>query len=190
MSRIPLQEIFTLLMLLFMSSISSGVEIISDPIIEGKSIAGLSISDTEDKIFEVLHKRSLELIDVIYPETNEKLMAFANMTEEGGLAIDVILKEGAITNIVVISPAIKGKYYYKGKTIKGYSFGDSFQVIEKLYGKPHMKRNKTYWYKNEGIIFQAVGEGVVEPNVIIIMAPGSEITSTLKYRAGLTEIGR
>jgi hypothetical protein len=192
--RICLQRTFIILTLLFASTISYGIEIISDPIIEGKSIAGLRIGDTEDKISAVLHKRSLKLVYVRYLEANEKLMDFANLTEEGGeesgLVIDVVLRSGTVVNIAVVSAPMKGKHFYSGKTKKGFSFGDSFEVVEKLYGKPHRKMHMVYWYKKEGIIFQAVGEDVFKPNVIIIMPPGSEITRALKYRYDLIEIGR
>ncbi len=40
MTRIFLQKTFVVLVLIFVPTISYGIEIISDPIIEGKSIAG------------------------------------------------------------------------------------------------------------------------------------------------------
>ena len=45
MTRFFLQKIFIVLVLLFVPTISYGIEILSDPIIEGKSIAGLKIGD-------------------------------------------------------------------------------------------------------------------------------------------------
>jgi len=194
MTRIFLQRTFIIFVLLFVPTISYGIEIISDPIVEGKSIAGLKIGDTEDKIPSVLYKRSFKLYYTYTPEAKEALMAFTNLIEEGGeesgLIIDVVSRGGTVVNIAVVSVPMKGKHFYSGKTKKGFSFGDSFQVVEKLYGKPHRKLHMTYWYKNEGIIFQAGGEDVVKPNVIIVMPPGSEITKSLKYRYDLTEIGR
>ena len=194
MTRIFLQKTFIVLVLLFFPTISYGIEIISAPIIEGKSIAGLKIGDTEDKIPSVLYKRSFKLYYTYTPEANEALMAFTNMIEEGGeeygLVIDVVSRGGTVVNIAVVSVPMRGKHFYTGKTKKGFSFGDSSQVVEKLDGKPYRKVHSTYWYKTEGIIFQAGGQDVVKPNVIIVMPPGSEITKSLKYRYDLTEIGR
>lgn len=194
MKGIFLQNKFIIFLLLIAPTISYGVDVISDPIIEGKSIAGLKIGDTEDKIPSLLHKRSFKLYYTYTPEANEALMAFTNMIEEGGeesgLIIDVVSRGGTVFNLAVVSVPLKGKHFYTGKTKKGFSFGDSFQVVEKLYGKPHRKLHMTYWYKKEGIIFQAGGEDVVKPNVVIVMPPGSEITKSLKYRYDLTEIPR
>jgi hypothetical protein len=39
--------------------------------------------------------------------------------------------------------AIKDNYPYKGKTKRGFSFGDTFQKIEKLYGKPENDVERT-----------------------------------------------
>lgn len=192
MTRIFLQIVFVVLTFLVAPTASYGVEIISDPIIEGKSIAGLKIGDAEDKITSQLYKRSFKLYYTYKPEANEALMAFANPEakegDESGLIIDVFSRGGIVINLGVVSAPLKGKHFYTGKTKKGFSFGDSFEVVERLYGKPYRKLHMTYWYKNEGIIFEACGWDVVNPNTIIIMAPGSEITKGLKYRYDLTEI--
>jgi hypothetical protein len=161
---------------------------ISEPIIEGKSIAGLEIGDTENSIYPIISRYALELVHTeSNPITNEKVIKCSNMTEEGGIEIDICINKGKISSITLISIPINGKQFYTGKTMKGFSFGDSFQKIEELYGKYYKKRGPLRWYQKEGILFDAIGIEAEKPNLIIIMSPNSELDTCLK-ELGFTQI--
>lgn len=176
-----------LLLLTIISETNAAVEI-SKPIIEGKSIAGLEIGDTENKIYSIISQYSLELVRAESdPISNEKVMIFRNMTEKGGIEIDFCLYRGRISSITLISIPEKGKQFYTGKTTKGFSFGDSFQKVEKLYGESYKKRGPLHWYQKEGILFDAIGIEAEKPNLIVIMTPNSELDTCLKER-GFTQI--
>jgi hypothetical protein len=158
---------------------SYGKEVMSEPIVEGRSVAGLTIGDTEDKVISLISKGSFKLNHVDEnPETNDKVVTFGNMTELGGLGITVFLRNGRVFVIEVISAPIKGTYPYKGKTKKGFSFGDTFQKVEKLYGKPQNTMAGIHLYNKEGIAFAILSGGEVDkekPNMVFIMPPGSDI---------------
>jgi len=176
-----------LLLLIIISETNAAVEI-SKPIIVGESIAGLNIGDTENKIYSMISQYSLELFRTeSNPMTNEKKMIFRNMTEEGGIEIDIHFNKGKISSIMIISIPVNGKQFYTGKTKKGFSFGDSFLKVEELYGKSFKKRGLLHWYQKEGILFDAIGVEAEKPNLIIIMAPNSELDTYLK-EMGFTQI--
>ncbi len=178
--------LFIVFLFVSLVSVSQGGDIAYEPIIEGESIAGLRIGDTEDKILQVIQKSSLKLIYAGEDAGNEKLISFGNMTEEGGLAINVFLRDGKIITIEVISVPVKGRHFYNGKTKKGVSFGDSYKLLVKLYGEPYKKWGNIYWYKNEGIMFGIVGTGIEVPpnavNNITIMPANSELISSIRGR--------
>lgn len=184
LTRIFLKIACIFIMHFTITSVSHGNEIASEPIIEGKSIAGLNIGDTEDKVISVLSRGTFKLYGV--EGKDDKLISFGDMTEEGGLGINVFLSDGTIVTIEVITAPTKGKHFYHGKTKKGLSFGDSFQVVEKLYGEPYEKWGNIYWYKDEGIMFGIVGLGIEAlPNAvnnITIMLPNSELIYSIKGR--------
>jgi len=179
-ARALLGALLFVLIFWYAPSDSYSKEVTSEPIIEGESIAGLAIGNTEDKVISIVSKGSFKLNHVDEnPETNDKVVTFGNMTELGGLGITVFLREGRIFVIEVISAPIKGVYPYKGKTKKGFSFGDTFQKVEKLYGKPQKTMAGIRLYNNEGIAFGILfgGDEVQreKPNMIFIMSPGSDI---------------
>jgi hypothetical protein len=179
LTRIFLKIACIFIIYLAITSVSHGSEIASEPIIEGKSIAGLNIGDTEDKVILVLSRGLFKLYGVEGNlKTDDKLISFGDMTEEGGLGINVLLRNGKVVTIQVISALIKGEYPYKGKTKKGFAFGDTFQKIEQIYGKPH-KDMGIYLYKEEGIAFTvvygAIGTSLEKPNTIFIMSPASDL---------------
>ncbi len=175
-----LGALFSIPILLSIPSDSYSKEITSEPIIEGESIAGLAIGNTEDKVISIVSKGAFKLNHVDEnPETNDKFITFGNMTELGGLGITVFLRKGRVYVIEVISAPIKGAYPYKGRTKKGFSFGDTFEKVERLYGKPQKTVVGVHLYNDEGIAFGILFGGDEaqrgKPNMIFIMPRGSDI---------------
>ena len=174
-TKILLRTVFLVLMILLTSSAMYAKEAASEPIIEGKGVAGLKIGDTEESVISVISRGLFKLYKVERGlDLNDKFISFGNAGEDGVLVIDVLLSKGKIGAILLISESVKGNHLYKGKTTEGFSFGDTFQKVEQLYGKPVIEKG-IYMYKKEGIAFGTVGpiEGK-EPNSIIIMSPGSD----------------
>lgn len=165
---------FIILIILLTASVLYGKEITLEPIIEGIGVAGLKIGDTEENVISVVGKGPFKLYKVERGlDLNDKLISFGNVTEKGGIVITAFLSNGSVAAILLISEAVKGEHFYRGKTKKGFIFGDSFQKIEQLYGKP-VKRKGIHTYKQEGIAFTIVGPvEEKKPNAIIIMAPNS-----------------
>jgi hypothetical protein len=174
-TKILLRTVLLVLMILLTSSAMYAKEATSEPIIEGKGVAGLKIGDTEESVISVISRGLFKLYKVERGlDLNDKFISFGNVGEDGGLVIDVLLSKGKVVAILLISEPVKGNHIYKGKTKEGFSFGDTFQKMEQLYGKPVIEKG-IYMYKKEGIAFGTVGpiEGK-EPNSIIIMSPGSD----------------
>jgi len=174
-TKILLRTVLLALMIPLTSSVMYAKEVTLEPIIEGKGIAGLKIGDTEENVISVISRGLLKLYKVERGlDLDDKFISFGDMGEDGGLVIDVLLSKGKVAAILLISEPVKGKHLYKGKTTKGFSFGDTFQKVEQLYGKP-FKDKGIYMYKKEGIAFGTVGPTEKkEPNSIIIMSPGSD----------------
>ncbi len=178
--RVLLGAVFSILILLSVPSDSYSKDVTSEPIVEGKSIAGLRIGDTEDKVISIISKGSFKLLHVDSdPEPDEKFITFGNVAEQGGLSITVFLRDGRVFAVEVVSAPIKGVHPYKGKTKKGFSFGDTYQRVEKLYGKPEKTMAGIRLYNKEGIAFAHVYVGdeadKEKPNMVFIMPPGSDI---------------
>jgi len=179
-ARALLGAVLSVFIFLSVPSGSHGRELASEPIIEGVSIAGLRIGDTEDKVISIISKGSFKLHHVDSdPEPDEKSITFGNMSERGGLAITAFLRDGRVFTIQVVSAPIQGVHPYKGKTKKGFSFGDNYQKVEKLYGKPQKTMAGIRLYNKEGIAFASlyVGDDAdkEKPNMIFIMPPGTDI---------------
>ena len=175
-----LGAVLSIPILLSVPSGSYSKEVTLEPIIEGKSIAGLKIGDTEDKVISIISKGSFKLYHVDSdPEPDEKFITIGNMTEPGGLGITAFLRDGRVFAIQVVSAPIKGAHPYKGKTKKGFSFGDTYQKVEKLYGKPQNTMAGIHLYNKEGIAFAILSAGdevdKERPNMVFIMPPGSDI---------------
>ncbi len=163
-------------------------KILTEPIIEGKEAAGIKVGDSEAILGKVMG--TLPLHAERHSES-EKTISYGNITDEGGVGINVFIKNGVVVGIEIISrPLLSRGHLYKGKTKKGFSFGDSVDRINVLYGKAFkIFRNKIFWYKKEGIIFEYVGwddepMGRMVPNAVAIMAPGSNIIPHLRKRGG------
>lgn len=158
------------------------------PIIEGKEAAGIKLGDSETKVINAMGGLPLHIEDYGEPE---KTFSYGNMTDEGGVGINIFIKKGIVMGMEIISrPLLSKGHIYRGRTKKGFSFGDPMDKINALYGKAYkIFANKIFWYKKEGIIFEYLdwGDGIpnkVVPNAVVIMAPDSDIISHLRKRGG------
>lgn len=189
--RILLRGIF---FLLFISSVTFAQQPLSDdvfnqPIIEGSGAAGIKLGDTEVKVVEKMGGLPHILQGYVKPQ---KTLTYGTMTEKGGVFINIIMEKNSVIGIEIMSvPTIQG-HSYKGKSQKGFQFGDSIERVKTLYGEPykiHAGKDKILWYKKEGIIFEYYN--FVDPNVgegpgtaIVIIKPNANIPQYLKERGG------
>ncbi|MDA8240531.1 MAG: hypothetical protein M0Z67_09200 [Nitrospiraceae bacterium] len=123
-------------------------KILIKPIIEGKEVAGIRLGDNEATLEGVIG--NLPLNAEIHSES-EKTLSYGNMTDEGGIGINVFIKNGVVIGVEVISrPILSRGHLYEGKTQRGFSFGDSIARINALYGKAYkIFGNKMFWYKKK-----------------------------------------
>ncbi len=171
----------------YSDNILSG-KILAAPIIEGKEAAGIKLGDSEAVLNKVMGNSPLH---VERHSESEKTISYGNMTDEGGVGINVFIKNGVVIGIEVMSrPLLSRGHLYKGKTKKDILFGDSLARITALYGKAYKTfKNKIFWYKKEGIIFECMGwddgtGGNSVPNAVVIINPGSDIIPHLRKRGG------
>jgi hypothetical protein len=114
------------------------------------------------------------------------------MTDEGGVGVNVFVKNGVAIGIEIISrPHVSEGHLHRGKTKKGFFFGDSIDTMNTLYGKAYkVFGNRQFWYKKEGIIFEYLRSDSEVPdkiilNAIVIMAPDADIIPRLQWSGGL-----
>ncbi len=158
------------------------------PIIEGKEAAGIKLGESETRVIGLMGGVPLHIEGYGEPE---KTFNYGTMSDEGGVGINIFIKNGVVIGIEIISrPLLSKGHLYKGKTKKNVSFGDSIDKINVLYGKAYrIFVNKIFWYKKEGIIFEYLGwdnetADKIIPNAIVIIAPGSDIVPHLRKRGG------
>ena len=122
----------------------------------------------------------------------QKTLTYGTMTEKGGVFINIFMENNSVIGIEIMSvPTVQG-HSYKGKSQKGFQFGDSLEKVKTMYGDPykaHSNGLKILWYKKEGIIFEysnfidkSVGEGLGTD--IVIIKPNANIPQHLKERGG------
>lgn len=158
------------------------------PIIEGKEAAGVKLGDSERDVMNIMGGWPGHIEH--YGEL-ERTLSYGNMTDEGGVAINIFMKKGNVIGIEIISRQSGSKeHIYKGTTKKGFMFGQSVSRILALYGNPdRVFPGKVYWYKKAGILFEQLGwddraaDNIV-PNAIVIVAPDSDIIPHLRRRGG------
>lgn len=163
-------------------------ESLGKPIIEGKEVAGIKLGDQETNVITTMGGLPLHIEGYGEPE---KTFNYGNMTDEGGVGINIFIKNGVVIGVEIISrPLLSKGHLYRGKTKKGFSFGDSIDKMNALYGKAYkIFSNRIFWYKKEGIIFEYLGwdnetADKIIPNAIVIIAPGSDIVPHLRKRGG------
>lgn len=165
------------------------IEVFNQPIFEGNGAAGMKLGDTEVKVVEKMGGLPHILQGYVKPQ---KTLTYGTMTEKGGVFINIIMEKNSVIGIEIMSvPTIQG-HSYKGKSQKGFQFGDSTERVKTLYGEPykiHDGKDKILWYKKEGIIFEYYN--FVDPNVgegpgsaIVIIKPNANIPQYIRERGG------
>jgi hypothetical protein len=163
-------------------------EALRKPIIEGKEAAGIKIGDSETKIINIMGGLPLHVEDYGEPE---KIFSYGHMSDEGGVSLNIFTKNGSVIGIEIISRPILSKgHLYRGKTLKGFAFGNSIARVKTAYGEPHrIFTKRIFWYREEGIIFEYLGwdneiTDKITPNAVVIIAPNSDIIPHLRKRGG------
>lgn len=170
-------KIFLLLSLILTPAYSYGQKelALNQPIIEGKSIAGIKLGDSEPDII-----KSVGLPD----KTESSAFRGGPSSQEGlKILIYILTKNNMLfvytrhgkTEVIQLFWTGNGSSEYKGKTSKGIGIGDSIEDAKKQYGECEI--NKGFcWYKNMGI--SIVGDK--EVGFIQITQPGTEIPDYIK----------
>ncbi len=157
---------------------------LSEPIVEGESIAGLKIGDDEKAIYSLLLEAELE----VNYAGNDKYAGMRRISfykgdifVEGGAFFSAYIKDNKIVIIELHLIPFDGKVFYTGKTTKGFTLGDSLEELENLYGEPYWKLGSMLWYKDLGVMFSPTyrGEGV---SSVIITSPGYDLSDFLRRR--------
>ncbi len=156
---------------------------LSLPIIDGQSLAGVGIGDSEEEIIRKLGttdkagkylRDGLEVTFMAYVASNRKV------------AIGLLLPERRVKavwmTLVLRSPAPPSI----GRTKKGVGLGDPVHVIQARYGPPTEGPDPLFkvcpWYRNEGLMFCPVEEqdGEVRVFGILLTEPGADVVPLLK----------
>ena len=165
-------------------------DILNQPIVEGQGAAGVNLGDTEVKVVEKMGGLPLSVQGFGKPQ---KTLSYGNMTEEGGVGINIFMENNSVIGIEIISVPTTQGHLYRGRSQKNFQFGDPFEKVKTMYGEPykaHSNGGKILWYKKEGIIFEY--SGFVDPSVgkgarsaiVLIIKPNAGIPSQLKERGG------
>ena len=162
-------------------------DVLNQPIVEGRGAAGINLGDTEATVVEKMGGLPHVVQGFGKPQ---KTLTYGNMTEKGGIGINIFMENNSVIGIEVISvPTIQG-HVYKGKSQKGFQFGNPLEKVKTMYGEPykaHSNGLKILWYKKEGIIFEysnfidkGVGKGPATD--IVIIKSNANIPQHLKER--------
>lgn len=164
-------------------------DVFNQPIIEGSGAAGIKLGDTEVNVVEKMGGLPHVVQGFGKPQ---KTLTYGNVTEKGGVFIDIFMEKTSVIGVEIISIPTEQGHLYKGKTKKGFQFGDTLEQIKTEYGVPHKfhdGKSKILWYKKEGIIFEypgfvdpSVGKG--SPQIITIIHPNSNVPQHIRKRGG------
>jgi len=194
--KLPFQFIFSLLFL-FVTHLTYAQQplspdILRQPIIEGHQAAGVSLGATEAKVVEKMglpqHEWGMGQL--------HRTLVYANVVDDEGkmnLYINILIENNLVIGVEIMSVPLVGiGHIYKGKTRKGFRFGDPVEKVKALYGTPHKSSERgnsvLLWYKKEGIFFRYSGfieEGVGKwPTSIVILRPGQSLPEHLREEGG------
>ena len=194
--KLPLQMAFSLLFLFAThwayAQQPLSPDILRQPIIEGHQAAGISIGATEAKVVEKMglpqHEWGMGQL--------HRTLVYANVVDDEGkmnLYINVLIENNLVMGVEIMSVPLVGiGHIYKGKTRKGFGFGDPVEKVKALYGTPHKSlehgNSVLLWYKKEGIFFRYYGfieDGVSKwPTSIVILRPGQSLPQQLREEGG------
>lgn len=151
--------------------------ILSRPIIEGKSIAGVNIGDHESDIYKAIgFPDKLESDFITDPGLEGKgLKLLIYGIGEGGLLL-MYTRYQRVEAIWLFGH--HGKSSYKGKTKKGVGLGDSSESVRRRYGSPDQE--DTWWYKKYGIAFGIDEKGFV--GAILIAKPDADLSDYIRMK--------
>lgn len=194
--KLPLQFFFSLLFS-FVTHLAYAQQPLSpdmlrQPIIEGHQAAGISIGAAEAKVVEKMglpqHEWGMGQL--------HRTLVYANVVDDKGkmnLYINILIENNLVIGVEIMSVPLVGiGHIYKGKTQKGFRFGDPVEKVKALYGTPHKSsehgNSALLWYKKEGIFFRYysfIEEGVSKwPTSIVILRPGQSLPEHLRQEGG------
>jgi hypothetical protein len=144
---------------------------LNQSIVEGQSILGIKLGDSEADIF-----RNIGFPDKIESDftTSEEGLKFLIYGLDKNTAAFIFTRRGKVELIQILWSG-DGLPAYRGKTLKGIGLGDPMEDVKKYYGECEMSREYC-WHKKQGISLG--GDKVV---IFIIIAPaGKELPDYLK----------
>jgi len=151
--------------------------ILSRPIIEGKSIAGVNMGDHESDIYKAIG----------FPDKLESSFSTDPGLEGKGLKLLIYgIGEGGLLLIYTRYQRVNaiwlfghpGKSSYKGRTKRGVGLGDSSESVRIRYGPPDQE--ETWWYRKYGIAFGVDEKGAV--GGILISKPNTDLSGYMRMR--------
>ncbi len=166
-------KIFLLLIFIMLPSYTYGQNetALNQPIVEGESIFGIKLGDSESDIY-----RTLGFPDGMESDftTSDEGLKFLLYRLEKNTNVFIFTRWGKVKVIQLLWSG-EGLPAYKGKTTKGIGLGDSMEEVKRHYGECAMSKG-ICWYKNIGIAFG--GDKAV---AFILIAPsGKELPDYLK----------
>lgn len=148
---------------------------LNQPIVEGKSMVGIKLGDSESEIFRILgfpDKIESNFITEAPPSQQGLKFLLYGLDKDNGLFI--FTKDGKVEVIQLLWSG-QGTPAYRGKTSKGIGLGNSMEDVNRSYGKCEMSKG-ICWYKNYGISLG--GDKVV--SFILIGPMGRELPDYLE----------
>ncbi len=181
-----LQFLLLLLISLPINAYGQREPALNQPIVEGISIAGIKIGDSESDIFKVLGFPDLmESTFLSEPHASQEGLKFLLYGLAKGNLITIFTKYGKVEAIHLFWVGVgqDPPLAYKGKTTKGIGIGDQVEDVKRYYGGCKVsgedKRHGWFcWDKNSGISFGADTDNVIR--LIGIVPPGKELPDYLK----------
>lgn len=161
----------------------SAAPALNAPIVEGKSVGGITIGQTFDEVVAAMGRKP-DMMEQP-PGSSQKMLIYqlTPMTQDQITSLIITVSKGKVFSVEVSDQVTPGRSYtYKGKSSKGFLLGDNLARITGLYGKPSMILGAhAYWYRELGIAFFCIGtEAEKVPNSVVILAPGSDLPEYLK----------
>ena len=181
--RMPLLLVFLIIIGILFSPFSvygQRDKVLHEPIVEGKSMLGIKVGDSESDLCRILGFP--DLIRSNYEDTTSKTGRLKSLVYgvDRNNVFFIYTKEGKV-EMIAMSWSGKGIPAYKGKTAKGIGLGDSIKEVKKHYGECEMSK-EICWYKKYGIsLISLDGEKVV--TFILISRPG-ELPDVEAYPSG------
>jgi hypothetical protein len=178
--QMPLLLVFLIIIGVPFSVNGQRDKVFNEPIVEGKSMLGIKLGDSESDLCRILGFP--DLIKSNYGDTSPAKGRLKSLYYgvDGNNAFTIFTKEGKV-EMILMSWSGKGIPAYKGKTAKGIGLGDSIKEVKKHYGECEMSK-EICWYKKYGISLISFDDEKVV-TFILISRPG-ELPDVEAYPAG------